>query len=383
MLQLNSVNELMEKVFPEQSWVIKDLVPSNGLVLFSAAPGQYKTWMVLDMAIKVATGQKLFNMYQTKQTGVLIVDEESGEPMLHDRLKTLGISKDANERKEFLINCQVNVKREELRLQGIKGKDLYNMVENYEQELRQKYETEEPILPIYYTTRIHRKMVADFRKELIEVCKEKKIGFIIFDSLTRFHNKDENASSQISEVMDEFKMIADEGIGCLLIHHNKKRGKQDNDTPTGESARGSCDIIASCDIHMTVNKDSSGISLSQTKNRYRREIKPIILSFVSNKDKICHFEYKGEKMSKKDWNEVKRKELFEYVRDNPGLNKSQLQDKFCATDPKLGRTKVGYMIEGLLKEGMLIANRGSHNSTLLYATDFMKTENMPEAPESF
>src|SRR4051812_5447871 len=82
--------DLMVKEFPEANWLVEGLIPSEGMTVLSAAPSSFKTWLLLDLAICIASGKSLFGQYKTSETGVLIIDEEDNERLLQQRLSMLG-----------------------------------------------------------------------------------------------------------------------------------------------------------------------------------------------------------------------------------------------------------------------------------------------------
>lgn len=144
-----SIDELLEKDFPLQRWVVDRLVPLNGLTIISALPSSYKSWFSLMLAIKVAGGKMLFDTFATEKMGVLIVDEENHESIIADRATMLleldGLNIRIVSRKGFILNDR-NV------------------------------------------------------TDLITEAKSYDVGLIIFDSLVRIHNQDENKATDMNQV---------------------------------------------------------------------------------------------------------------------------------------------------------------------------------------
>ena len=136
-----SLFDLMAKKFKDTTWVVEKLVPLEGITAISGSPATYKTWVILDLALKVASGDILFDKFVTVQSNVLLIDEENGERLLQKRIKKIG----------------------------------------------GKFE-----LPIYFLSLkgfiLSKKIVAD----IIKLAKEKNIKLIILDSLVRIHETDEN-----------------------------------------------------------------------------------------------------------------------------------------------------------------------------------------------
>jgi hypothetical protein len=70
---------------PPPDWTITNLFAAGDLYLLYGEPGSKKTWAAMDMAVCVAKGEPWLGM-ETKRGAVLLVDEESGERRLHDRM---------------------------------------------------------------------------------------------------------------------------------------------------------------------------------------------------------------------------------------------------------------------------------------------------------
>lgn len=315
-IKVNNLSTLLSKKFDEQRWIIEDLIPQDGFVILSAAPASCKTWLMLEMAKKVAQGEKFLGQFETDQTGVLIVDEESGERLLQERIRLL--------------------------------------------------QTDEN-LPIYYLSRTSRKMNDEYVKDILETCREKGIKLAMFDSLIRFHSADENASSQMSQVLDCFKKLADKGITCLVLHHNKKKTKMD-DSSGGDLMRGSSDILASCDIHMVIKKGDGKVTISQTKNRYSDEIRPIDVKFEANNNKV-EFRFLGYQKTKEQWEYVYEMDIYNFTKENPNLKKTTLVREFCEYNDSIGKSKVSFLINKMLKNGDLIEEKGDKNAKYIRVSE--------------
>ncbi len=73
--------------FGEVTWTIQDWLPEATCGLIVAPPGNYKTWLLLDLAISIATGKDFLGEYRVDHTGpVLVVQQEDPFPMLFNRI---------------------------------------------------------------------------------------------------------------------------------------------------------------------------------------------------------------------------------------------------------------------------------------------------------
>ena len=235
-LTAKPLSELLKEKYPEQKWLVDNIIPDSGLVLLSAAPASFKTWVALELSLCVADGRPLFSTFNTSGCGVLIADEESGSRMLQDRFIKLGAKATIDEAGECL------------------GEEK----------------------PIYYLSRVGRYIDEDYIKELISECVKHDIKLVIFDSLVRFHNARENDASEMAKTLNLFKVLNDNGIATLLLHHNRK-----GNGAIGEMVRGSSDILASCDIHLSINRKNRKITISQTKTAIWKNCNRLQLSWTN------------------------------------------------------------------------------------------------------
>lgn len=318
-LKIQQLSSLLAKQFPESKWLVEKLVPESGLVLLSAAPASFKTWLALEISLCVADGKSLFNTFPTAKGNVLICDEESGERMLQDRYKKLGakITDDPQDEKQ-----------------------------------------------IYYLSRLGRQVDDNYIKELIAECLKNNIKLVVFDSLVRFHNARENDASEMAKVLNLFKTLNDNGIAALVLHHNRKSSGVI--IGSGEMMRGSSDILASCDIHLSVNRRERKITISQTKNRYMEEIKPFSVRLQIIDEEKSSFEFLGEEIAKNNYSDEElNKILTQQIENNPGINKRQLISLISANN-NISHNRISSAINDLINDEEIITKQGIKNSTQLF-----------------
>jgi hypothetical protein len=313
-LKPDSLDALLNRVFPPVRWTIEGLLPSEGLTIISAAPGSYKTWLMLEMALSIAQGIPLFGKYPTNKAGVLIVDEESGPRMLNERFRKLGATSG---------------------------------------------------LPILYFSRLGRKVDRDFIELLQEICDESNIGVVIFDSLVRFHQGDENASRDMSELFNSFKLLADKGRAVLIAHHNRK-SMPGNYNPSGDM-RGSGDILAAIDCHIAVsrNRNSDYIDVLQTKNRYIQELRPFKLRFSTDADRF-QFEFIRETKTIDDRHQDLKGLIVTHLEKNTQPTQIELLDELISVGVEIKTVKLRTLLHELVAEGAVKTKPGTRNASHYY-----------------
>ena len=88
-----TVAELLDAEFPAPKWAIPDLIP-EGLTIIGGRPKIGKSWLLLQAAIAVGTGGVFFGK-QVEKGNVLYVAFEDGPRRLQDRIKKMGMPRDA------------------------------------------------------------------------------------------------------------------------------------------------------------------------------------------------------------------------------------------------------------------------------------------------
>lgn len=73
---------------PPREWLLEGLIGAGDVVLLVGEPGVGKTYFFLDLGVQVATGRAFLDL-ATSSSPVLIVDEESGNRRLQDRLERI------------------------------------------------------------------------------------------------------------------------------------------------------------------------------------------------------------------------------------------------------------------------------------------------------
>lgn len=306
-IHIASLDSLLGQQFPVARWTIQHIIPEGGVTILSAAPGSFKTWIMLEMALSVAEGRKLFDTYECSQTGVLFVDEESGPRMLQERFIQLGSTLG---------------------------------------------------LSVHYTSRQNTKVTQEFVNQLVETCEENGIGLVMFDSLVRLHSGDENTSKDMAGLFELFRQMADNGLSVLIAHHNRK-AIVGSFNPAGDM-RGSSDILASVDCHMALSRQNGGdyVTIQQTKNRYMRELRPFKLRFTDGS-----FEFSGEVKSRTDKQNDLKNAIITGIQGKSNFTKKALYEQLNANGNEVGMNRLGDLLEELMSDGLVFPTPGPRNAT--------------------
>lgn len=74
----------------EEKWVVDGWLPEKTILFMVAAPESYKTWMLLDLAISVATGTPFLGMYKVMEPApVLVIQQEDFHGTVAERISVI------------------------------------------------------------------------------------------------------------------------------------------------------------------------------------------------------------------------------------------------------------------------------------------------------
>lgn len=305
-----SLLQLMAIKYKETKWLIEQLLPVETITAISGSPSSYKTWLILEIAIKITKGELLFKKFATNKTGVLIIDEETGERWIQQRI--------------------------------LKLQDDYN-------------------LPIFLLSKTGFKLTEETTELLIAYAKENEIGLIIFDSLLRIHTaRDENDAVQMAKVFSLFQLLSKNGISTIFTHHNRKQGLLRSSNPS-QDMRGSSDILAAVDCHLAIDRKDESITITQTKLRQGEEIKPFKINIVNDDTKLS-FNFSGEvdelTRLKKDFAEA-IKDLLE--QEGKPMCKKEIFQSLHESGIEGGYSTFKNAVQELVNKGELYEQRGERN----------------------
>jgi RecA-family ATPase len=213
-----SSKELLASAKAEIPWLVDGLFPREGVGIIAGQPKIGKSWLTLDLAITVSQGGLWLGKFPVEAGHVLYVDEESTRDMLGFRYRKMLNAKgldDANI--QFL------------------SKEGFNFsTQNKIDELR-------GILDL-----LHPKLV-------------------IFDSLNRVHNAEENSASEMGAIFRKVTALSKE-YGCFILFTDH--------LPHGaERFRGTSDKAAFVDAGFLATK--IGNSNVQLEHKYARLTEPV------------------------------------------------------------------------------------------------------------
>lgn len=316
-LHVKSAKDLLDEEFPPTEWIVEKLIPANSVTVISGSPASFKTWLYMDIAVRVAHGETVFGNFKSTQSNVLVVDEESGWSRMYKRFRQLGLTDDT---------------------------------------------------PLSFMSSSRYKLEPIYVEAIINEAHRCNARLVVFDSLIRFSTaKDENSSQEMATVMDYFNQLADAGLAVIVLHHNRKENVSYSGR-TSNNMRGSSEILAAPDCHISVSRKegSEFVTLEQTKNRDEWESAPFELRFSEN---ASQFEYVGAVRSKSQNHLELLEEVKNAVAGSPGASKRQLTDLLIQQGINAREKKISDLLEELVKSDALEKQRGQRNSYEYYLVE--------------
>ncbi len=290
----DEIPDVITMAAPKTEWIVEGLIPRASVTLLAGEPGSYKSWLALSLLRGAMTGGKFLDR-ECRALDVLYLDRENPLTVVRERLAILGI--------EWLGNTK------------IWGGWL-------------------PDAP---------PVIGDVR--LLEIARERR-PLMIFDSLIRFHNaKDENSATEMAEVMQNLRALANVGATVMAQHHKPKA--------EGAHYRGSSDIAGGVDTAFSVSRDRQAgiLKLECFKSRFVEEFSIALRPDLTGTGDFVVTEAPEATAARDD-----AEKLAQTIRANPGLTQCEV---LAASSLPKGRARA--MLE--LFEGQFWrSERGAHNA---------------------
>ncbi len=236
-LRVLSLAELLALQAESVDWLLADLIPAGGLAILAGMPASGKTFLALDLALAVATGQRGWGREITASGPALYVDNENAPQLLVNRMRAL------------------------LAGRNITAPDSLHFV---------------PGQPISLAD-------AGSVSELGGAVSATDARLVVLDSLVRFMGgADENDAAAAARAMGGLRSLANaHGCSVLVVHHLRKSGATSTATAL-EAVRGSGDLVAAMDSVFIVRGADGQGNLTTAKSRWLETPAPFGFAIASN-----------------------------------------------------------------------------------------------------
>jgi len=228
---------------------IKYIVPGyfadNTINIIAGLQASYKSWILLDLGIALASGTLWLNRYPTARRRVMVIDQERPKLEIQRRIRAITTAK--------------NINLEDL--------------ENY-------------FIPRVGTTiRLNQDKSYEAFTRLIE---KERPEVILIDSLKAFQSGNINDNQVMQDVFERFKALRNKfGVTFVILHHENKgaylRNREGNEVTAENIAGASCINEVPEGLFVSVNGSNSSV-LHHVKNSYGVKCGPTVI-FVKDLDK--------------------------------------------------------------------------------------------------
>ncbi len=235
------------KVVPPP-YIIDGLIRKHTITLFSAEPHVGKTMMMLDLALSMEFGIKFLDTFDVSiRTSSIFIALDSPRWDVSLQLQKLKRGHGINDADAAMMDSRVLCR-------GVKPR---------------------PNL-----------MHPSFVEWLKELSEAYGTTVIFIDTLRRLHNRNENASDEMGEVMERLESFVDEGKATIIMstHTSKPTGAERSAL---YSVRGSTVIPGSADFHYSMGLNKKGQIVFDGTSKRRGENRTygaMLLEFVESND---------------------------------------------------------------------------------------------------
>ena len=269
----DEIPDVMTMAAQKTEWVVEGIIPRASVTLLAGEPGSYKSWLALTLLRSVLTGGKFLER-ECMTLPVLYLDRENPLAVVLERLAMLGV--------------------ESLESAKIWGGWL-------------------PDAP---------PAIGDAR--LLEIARQRR-PLLLLDSLIRFHSSDENSATEMAEVMQNLRALANLGATPVVLHHKPKA--------EGTRYRGSSDIAGGVDTAFSVSRDRQAgiLKLECFKSRFVEEFSMTLRPDLSGAGDFTVTEAPEATADRND-----AEKLAQAIRAKPGLTQG---DVITASGVPKGRAR--------------------------------------------
>ncbi len=262
---LLTANDILSLPDTEESWLVKNIVLSQGITIISGLPNHFKSLFTQLLIKAVASGISFLGQFETQQGAVLVIDREIPTQRLKRRLKSI---------------------------EGFTGLPIF-------------------FYPYSDPFKLDNKEDAEYLRRIV---KENNIKLVVIDTFNRSHSgKEINSSGDVGQIFEPLKTIL-ESTAIILIHHSNKSGYA-KEIPTPEELLGSVDFGAQTDLLFTLRKkDKNTVAVYNLKSRDSELINPFQLTFINYSNGLVELAYDCEIKPEESVAEQRGRSILEFLK---------------------------------------------------------------------
>lgn len=239
-LRVLPVAHIPPEALERPQWLIEQLWASEAVGIIGGAPKCCKTYLALEIALAVASGQPCLGRFRVQEPGPVLLFAAEDAP-LQLRARLLGLSR-------------------------ARGADFQS-------------------LPVFLI--LAQQLRLDLSHDLVrlsEAIEKHQPRLLILDPFVRLHRLDENSAMEVSALLADLRMLQRRfRLAVLLVHHTRKA----NGEASGQTLRGSSDLHAWGDSNLYLRRSQDQLKLT-IEHRAARAPETMVLTLVG--DEAAHLE---------------------------------------------------------------------------------------------
>lgn len=317
---------------PPIQYTVDRLIPEASLTMVYGAPGDFKSYLLADMAVCIAADlpwlpeaswQPGAAPFPTRQTPVIWIDFDNGSDLTHARFEALG-----------------------------KARKL------------------PPDIPLFYYSMPSPYLDAGSDEscdQLIERILHHQAGSVFIDNLRTISGGADENSAFMSNIMQGLRRVVETTrAGITLIHHQRKTNG-DRSGRAGDAIRGHSSIEAALDLALIIDREeySDDITIRPTKTR-RKPVLPFGATFTHEDDQTgetIEAQFYGRKVED-TFSDGAIERAIKAALFNAKLNQTELLRATKEITPEASKDRTLAIIRRMEAAGKLQSTKGDRNATL-------------------
>lgn len=315
--------EMMKVKVNSKPFLVDRMIARNAINAITADTGKGKSIFMLILMRHLASGEKLFDEFETNKTKILIIDQEMDKDVIAGRYQK--IIKDAYQNVDCLVEHSLEIDE------------------------------------------------ASHYQWLKDTIIEKEYGCIVLDTLTNIHKADENSATEMRLVNKRLlQLVKETGVTIIYLHHHRKLGRGEKSNQS--TSRGSTEIGAKMASHLLLDSkkdsDSEGRSVlnfvvKQVKARRPESVQDFSFDVIYDpKHGTTEWKYLGEVKDAESAAARASNEILEALKDNGEMTRSELQQECSA-----GNNAISEALKILTKNNFIevyTGQKGHHPTAKVY-----------------
>ena len=226
-----------------QRWLVESLWGAQAVGFIAGPPKVGKSWLVVDLAVSVASGTCALGRFAVPQPGpVVMFPAEDGPSAIRTRVEGLALAR------------------------GLDLKALSLFIVTAE-----KLKLDDPL----------------DRQQLEGLLEERRPKLLVLDPLVRLHSGDENHAGHVSEVLGYLRALQRRfEVAIIVTHHVSKKAH----AHPGQGLRGSGDLHAWGDSNLYLQRRKDGTVEAALEHRFAPSGEPLLLRLVGAQGEAARLE---------------------------------------------------------------------------------------------